>query len=98
MWLLLMLLAFLFNGLGVFGLRILAGMGLAGQVPILKLGLVPQILIGVVVGADRATGQDHAVGVADRDDVLRAGGVLMKDDLLRCAPTHRRNPMKSEGK
>jgi multidrug transporter EmrE-like cation transporter len=32
MWLLLMLLAFLFNGLGVFGLRILAGMGLAGQV------------------------------------------------------------------
>ncbi len=32
MWLLLMLLAFLFNGCGVFGLRILAGMGLAGVV------------------------------------------------------------------
>ncbi|HVN78458.1 MAG TPA: hypothetical protein VMW38_05625 [Terriglobia bacterium] len=32
MWLLLMLLAFLFNGCGVFGLRVLAGMGLAGVV------------------------------------------------------------------
>jgi multidrug transporter EmrE-like cation transporter len=32
MWLLLMLLAFLFNGSGVFGLRVLAGMGLAGVV------------------------------------------------------------------
>ena len=32
MWLLLMLLAWLFNGFGVFGLRILAGMGLAGLV------------------------------------------------------------------
>jgi len=32
MWLMLMLLAFLFNGCGVFGLRVLAGMGLAGVV------------------------------------------------------------------
>jgi multidrug transporter EmrE-like cation transporter len=32
MWLLLMLLAWGFNGCGVFGLRILAGMGLAGLV------------------------------------------------------------------
>ena len=31
MWLLLMLLAFLFNGCGVFGLRILAGMGLKAK-------------------------------------------------------------------
>ena len=30
MWLVLMLIAFLFNGCGVFGLRILAGMGLTG--------------------------------------------------------------------
>jgi multidrug transporter EmrE-like cation transporter len=30
MWLVLMLMAFLFNGCGVFGLRVLAGMGLAG--------------------------------------------------------------------
>ncbi len=30
MWFVLMLLAWMFNGLGVFGLRVLAGMGLAG--------------------------------------------------------------------
>jgi multidrug transporter EmrE-like cation transporter len=32
MWILFMLLAFLFDGCGVFGLRVLAGMGLAGVV------------------------------------------------------------------
>lgn len=32
MWFVLMLLAWMFNGLGVFGLRILAGMGLSGAV------------------------------------------------------------------
>jgi multidrug transporter EmrE-like cation transporter len=32
MWFVLMLLAWMFNGLGVFGLRVLAGMGLSGVV------------------------------------------------------------------
>jgi multidrug transporter EmrE-like cation transporter len=68
MWFILMLLAWMFNGLGVFGLRILAGFGLSGDVTnpyIMYWYLGGTIFMGVRLLAKRCR--------PDRKEVLLGG-------------------------
>jgi multidrug transporter EmrE-like cation transporter len=66
MWLVLMLIAFLFNGCGAFGLRILAGMGLTGSYTyqyLLYFYLGGSVFMGVFLLAKRVSPNRTEVGM-----------------------------------